>query len=609
MANNEQKARQLRLNFRAKVPPVPISPAQGSLNFGANIPRGQPFVPPAQGSLNFAAAPPTPQPLPAQGSLNFNGPARPSLPIPPPTPAQGSLNFNAPLPTQPNPLPAQGSFNFGPPRPLAGSFTPPATPVPPIPPVSNATGIAAAQQASRIANGLSPVRGGTLAAVPAQVPTAPPTLAQLPVRLANFGGMPNAAIAGLELARGVGDTAERTAAKVNAGQGFWEGLKNTVKENLARVADNPFGVASISKTVNALNEGRVPTGEEVNTSGRMVGNLFEPRVNTLPTRPSLTTSPPAITNPNIVTVTRPEGVATIRKFTGGEGAPLAARISPENPYGADVTNPAVLTGQVRVGAATDEEAARNLNDRALQDQAALAEVTRLNRATEALRELREVRSPQFKFGAESIGGGPDALDVASGRVINRDTPANVIAGRMQGAVEDARRFGAGRKAGLVAAEQLGNVYIADKNLQGLENRTGRREQVNPLDVQRYLLDQQRFGWQQGLDKERLALDAAKARNEAASAGLSQRKYDDERRAAFVSNFSYPDENAPTEQLAALTLLLADSTAGAIPPEIMAGYIQKAAEEAGVDWKNAPPKSLTQLGKRAMELATQDYRGK
>jgi hypothetical protein len=41
---------------------------------------------------------------------------------------------------------------------------------------------------------------------------------------------------------------------------------------------------------------------------------------------------------------------------------------------------------------------------------------------------------------------------------------------------------------------------------------------------------------------------------------------------------------------------------------MAGYIQKATEESPdfVDWEKTPPKSLTALGKRAMELARADY---
>jgi hypothetical protein len=130
------------------------------------------------------------------------------------------------------------------------------------------------------------------------------------------------------------------------------------------------------------------------------------------------------------------------------------------------------TGQAWVGAATDAEAARNLQARAQQDQATQMEVARLNSATSALRDLREARSPKASFGVDSIGGGPDKLDVASGRVVNRDTPANVVADRMMGAVDTARRFGAGGKAGRLAAKQIGEAYLADKGLQGEEMKAG-----------------------------------------------------------------------------------------------------------------------------------------
>jgi hypothetical protein len=131
--------------------------------------------------------------------------------------------------------------------------------------------------------------------------------------------------------------------------------------------------------------------------------------------------------------------------------------------------------------------------------------------------------------------------------------------------------------------------------------------VNPLDAQRFLLDQQKFGWQQGVDKGRLTLDQAKVQNEVATTSLAQKKQDIEAQSDFISKFTYPDKGAPTEQLGALAFTLSKSSGGQIPPELMTGYIKAAADEAGVDWEDAPPKSLTALGKRAMELAAQDNR--
>lgn len=336
-----------------------------------------------------------------------------------------------------------------------------------------------------------------------------------------------------------------------------------------------------------------------------------------PIAPSVgTTLQPKPRDVSVNTVTRPEGTATIQP--GTDAAKTVPRMSdgsnwglirtptdlrsPENPYSADVTNPAVRTGQIRVGAATDAEAARNLESRALQDQAVQAEVARLNRATEAVRSLNEARNPRFSFGASSIGGGPDTLDVASGRVINRDTPVNVVADRMRGAIESSRGLGGG-KAGRLIAEQMGKAYIADKELQQAEMQANVKQGINPLDLNRFILDQQKFAQQQGLDKARLNIDEATLRDRMTGTALEGRKYADARKKDFMSTFSYPDKGAPTDQIASTVLAMSDATGGVISPEQMTVYFQQAAKEAGVDWKNAPPKDFKALADRAMALAT------
>lgn len=259
------------------------------------------------------------------------------------------------------------------------------------------------------------------------------------------------------------------------------------------------------------------------------------------------------------------------------------------------------------GASTDAEAARNLQARFEQDEAAKGIAAGYDRAVERLRDLR----------AEKLGISRNDLDVYEGRAkAPEEQPAQqnpfALPGDKYGddvfrknallsTINDSRASRSERKA---AADTYNTFIESGREQQPQRGQPG--SSINPLDLQRFLLDQSKFDYQQNLDKGRLGIEAGTLRNKQAGTELDQQKYSDERRKAFIDNFSYPDENAPREQLGALTLQLADSTGGVIPPEIMVGYIQKAAEEAGVDWEDAPPKSLTALGKRAMELATKDF---
>lgn len=289
-------------------------------------------------------------------------------------------------------------------------------------------------------------------------------------------------------------------------------------------------------------------------------------------------------------------------------AAIAGRISPENPYGADVVNGGMRTNPIRVGALTDAEAARNLQDRALQDQATQAEVARLDRATEAMKSLREARSPRFSFGTDVIGstGGIDSkLDEASGRVINRNTPANVVADRMIGAVRTAKNFGAGEKAGLLAATQMGQAYQDDKQLQSTESQMAAKQPVvNPLDTGRFLLDQQKFAQQQGIDKTRLNIDASTLKDKQAGTALEQQKYADTQRKDFMENFAAP-EGAPRDDL--IAGILATSKATGLPPDIMNTYLQRVAKANNIDWENSPPKDLKLLFEKAVALAASENR--
>lgn len=319
-------------------------------------------------------------------------------------------------------------------------------------------------------------------------------------------------------------------------------------------------------------------------------------------------------------VTRPEGTAAFQPSTGISTpaklterqriAGIATRISPENPYGADVVGGGMRTGQVRVGAGTDAEAARNLQARELQDQAASAEAARLDRATEAMRSLREAQSPAFSFGVRSIGGGPDPLDVASGRVIDRDTPANVVAGRMANAVQDARRFGVGGKGGRLAAEQIGKSYLADKEMQQAEMESAARMRAaqlsnapNPLDMQRFLLDREKFAQQQGVDEARLRLDAGNLQNQMAGTKQKAQEYEDAQRKSFMEGFSSSMEGAPNQQIANEVWKMSRATGGRVSPEEVAMYYDKVAKAEGIDWTKGGPKDLRALNDKVMAAIT------
>lgn len=285
-----------------------------------------------------------------------------------------------------------------------------------------------------------------------------------------------------------------------------------------------------------------------------------------------------------------------------------------------------------VGAATDAQAAKALQDRALQDQAASTMAARFDKQTEMLRDIR----------AAQMGVSRGVLD----RMENRDSAAAQADSRAQGTIPsnwnnplalpgDSFQDTQARQAAY--GQALDNAQTGDAKqrqaalgmLTGLNslittNRAAQKPQVDPIELNRLLLDQQKANQQQGLDENRFLLDRQKfdaqqeldrnrlqlsqgnLSNRSATAALQQKKYEDARKASFIEKFSYPDAGAPVDQLGALTLSLSDATKGAIPPEVMVGYIQKAAKEAGVDWKNAPPKSLVDLGKSAMTLAVQDY---
>lgn len=257
-----------------------------------------------------------------------------------------------------------------------------------------------------------------------------------------------------------------------------------------------------------------------------------------------------------------------------------------------------------VGAATDAEAARNLQARAEQDTAARGMAANFDRQTEALRNAR----------AEKLGISREVLDASEGRGVVKGTPVetapNPFAMPGDNFGDDIRRRNEllstindpnARKTDRTAALSTFQSFMS----QPQQVKVQPQSQGNLLDANKFLLDREKFLWQQGIDKNRAAIDELEAQSKVAGAKLQQQKYNDEQRQAFINDFSYPAEGAPHAQLGELAWNLSKATGGQLSPQEATLYIQKAAEKNGVDWKDAQPESITALGQEAMKLAKQD----
>lgn len=259
-----------------------------------------------------------------------------------------------------------------------------------------------------------------------------------------------------------------------------------------------------------------------------------------------------------------------------------------------------------VGAATDAEAARNLQSRFEQDKAASQMAANFDRQTEALRNAR----------AEKLGISREVLDASEGRGVVKGTPVEiapnpfVMPGDNFG--DDIRRRNEllstindpnARKADRAAALSTFQSFMGRPQPQPVRVQPQSRD--TPLDTNKFLLDQQKFAWQQGVDRNKAAIDELEAQSKVAGAKLQQQKYNDEQRQAFINDFSYPAEGAPQAQLGELAWNLSKSTGGQLSPREATLYIQKAADKNGIDWKDVQPESFVALGQEAMKLAKQD----
>lgn len=292
-----------------------------------------------------------------------------------------------------------------------------------------------------------------------------------------------------------------------------------------------------------------------------------------------------------------------------------------------------------VGASTDAQAAKALQDRAEQNAAAQFNIDNMNRAANAERDLRAAR----------LGVSRGVLDRMEGR---NDTAAAMADSAAQSAIPnhwfnplsmpgDSFQDTRGRQAEYDRAveqaltsnalEQKGAAAtltalndLREKNLAAHVAQNKAQAGVDPIDMNRflldwqkfnyqqkndanrYLLDEQKFNHQQGLDKQRLAVDKSVAEGKQAEQQLARQKYMDESRKAFVSEFSFSDPKAPREQIAGAVFDISQATG--VPTDAVSQIYEQAVKGLGIDYSKGGPKDPMKLNKLVAARVTQAYQG-
>jgi hypothetical protein len=427
----------------------------------------------------------------------------------------------------------------------------------------------------------------------------------------------------LAIGAGAVTTADKARQRVEGGESWYDAIGNTIQNNLLDLGGMGPGALKNNPRIQEAVEAFRPPPMPENTSPSALGNFasrFTPAGSTAkaatPTpTPTPTPEPPGfVLNRTVSPVDnqfpqRPEAVAAMNRPVTTAYTPTGpvTRGSSEPPKPMEVVDYRTPQGTASgarvagrgqggfVGAATDAEAMRNQQSRMTQDAAASANAQSMLRAANTMEENRMTRrGMEGGIGGGVVGKagesfGDDVLD--RDRYLRQFQPDANTGGRSRRAMQ----------ANLITAQQ---AYDTVRQARDLPLATD-RPAINPIDAQRFLLDQQKFGWQQGVDKGRLTLEQAKAQNEAAATNLNQSKADNERRNAFIQEFSLSDSNAPREELAASAWEISKATGGVVPPEAVKGYIEK----EGIDWKNGPPESLKKFSERIMAKITADYQGK
>lgn len=231
----------------------------------------------------------------------------------------------------------------------------------------------------------------------------------------------------------------------------------------------------------------------------------------------------------------------------------------------------------------------SLRVRDLQNERAALQ--RLNATKQEAAYARGGYSPRVASGGGGTSWGEALKDYAAGRV--GTTGYGMVSNFVGKTTQDFN----GREVPNI--DGLARMNAVKQMAAEEMKQSGEQKATDPLDAQRFLLDQSKFGYQQAKDDRELALQEEEFSN-------TRRTANDARRKDFMSNYSYPDKNAPQGELGALVWSLSEATG--LPPEIMGSYVQKAATQGKVNWKNAPPQSLVELGKQATALAAKEYGG-
>ena len=251
-----------------------------------------------------------------------------------------------------------------------------------------------------------------------------------------------------------------------------------------------------------------------------------------------------------------------------------------------------------VGASTDAEAARNLQDRFAQDQAASAMAANYNRQAEALKDLRAAQMGIPRSALESSANTQPDVQTRNPFSLPGDSfgDAEIRKNNMMSAINDPQATKSQRAAALETMKS----FIEGNQPPPLPARAV----VNPVEEQRFLLAQQQANRQQVNDENRLKVDMANLQNNQAKTALEQKQYEDKTRADFMANTLFTAPNAPTSQLAATAWEISKVTG--VPPDVVASIADEEAKQ--YDWKNGPPKDMKAFNERIAAKVTAKYKG-
>lgn len=644
-----------------RLPPELPTPAQqadiGATRLVETIPPAPPGSGPAGARRILSTTAPTvgpniPQGMPTRGSPGPGGLLEPNGIIQSSRPLQAPLDFNAPLPTAsvPKPVSAQMELPLGPP---SGPNPPVALPQP------SPTLQTGANFAERMARPAPPLPPRNPFAERIARPAPPPASAMPAPPFSGTLRMVAKAAPYVSAGLTVADVVRRATTSAPVEQGQWDMLDtlatrglgaseagNIVRDqfggnpqdnNLVEARKNIAEMAASRQNMQqdrAESRGRDPYDRLVDLGlkgdlSRVTRSSSNTSTESRPAPTPLEAGPMPVT-PKLTSLGNGYGVT-------GEGAnrtyygPSANVVASAQPI-------AGLRGGF-VGAETDAQAAKALQDRAEQNQAAQFNINSMNRGAEAERDLRATR----------LGVSRGVLDRMEGR---NDTEAAVAAAAAQSAptsgqfnplsmpgdsLYDTRSRQATYDSAIQQAlsgnkqEQKGAAAtltalndFREKNLAAQVAQSKDQTGVNPVDMDKFLLDQEkfkqtqntdanrflldkeRFNYQQGLDKERLTVDRNEAEGKQAERQLTRQKYMDESRKAFVNEFAFSDPKAPREQIAGAVFDISQATS--VPPDVVSQFYEQAVKDLKIDYGKGGPKDPMALNKLVAARITQAYQG-